>query len=164
MAHGRAAELNMPYRILVILSIVLAACNCCGQDINRSKEWTIKRAEQSEAKVEAEMMKNGVYAPKGGIPKVVDERGFATTRKKAEQREVSDDTEATVDASKESVLEATAKNQFSAASEVLVSDSKEEQKPFQVLSILALVAGFLIIGFKLLTRKIEVPEGALNNR
>lgn len=154
----------MRFKILVAVGVTLVSGTCLAQDINRSGEWAIKRAEQTQAQREAEMKQNGVYAPKGKVAMIVDSEGNATSRRKAANQEISEDTEQEVDATKESVMAATTKNEFSAASEALVTEAPPEQKPFQVLFILAAITAAIVIGFRLMARKIVIPDGALERQ
>ena len=157
----------MRYKFIVVLGLIGAVGIAVGQDINRAGEWQKKRAEQSQAQLEAETKNNGTFAPKGLDAAVIDEKGDPISRKRKSLASPTEVTSATDDSAVANASEPrpstnlSVRDQFSAANAAVVADVKDEPKPFLVGGIFLVVVALFLAGLRLLARRIKIPEGAL---
>lgn len=150
----------MRCKIWIVTVVGLFGALAIGQDINRTSEWHIKRAEQPQAKVEKEMARNGAYPVKGVAPAITNEMGEPIARKAKAHSAISEDSTSDNESVGKSSEPAT-KEQFSAAEEAVVSQVKDEPKPLLAGGICLAIAAAFVIGLRLMTRKIKIPDGAL---
>ena len=158
----------MRYKFIAALGLLGAVGLAFSQDINRAGEWHKKRAEQSQAQLEAETKQNGTYAPKGLDAAVIDEKGDPISRRR---KSISAPTEVTAATDDSAVANASeprpatdtaVKDQFSSANAAVVADIKDEPRPFLAGGVLLGGVGLLLVSLRLLARRIKIPDGALD--
>ena len=152
----------MRCKFLLVVGLSLAACFGFGQDINRSSEWHKKRAERPQAKVEKELIKNGTFDPVGVAPAVTDEAGNSVSRKHNSHVVVSEEDAPTGSIAVAKVSENIAQSEFSAADSAVAADVKDDPKPIAAGCTFLAIAALLVVGLRLMARKIKIPDGALD--
>lgn len=146
----------MRCKVLFVIATCLLATIGFSQDINRAKEWHVKRAEQPEAKVMQQMKFNGVADPVGEDPTVLDERGNPTSlRKGASGGLDKSEAQATNTVRKQS--DRLVRNEFEVAGAVVDTPEKGQTSPVLVGSIFLIVGLLLAAAFSMATKKIKVP-------
>jgi hypothetical protein len=151
----------MRFKLLWILALSLLASLGFAQDINRASEWKTKRPEQSAAKVETEMTMNGTVAPKGLDPSVLDQNGNPVSSKSKQP----DNTHSTQSRDAEAVRsqsERLTEANFGIAGASIAQEERRRASPMMVGGIFLFVGGLLVLAFRILTKRIEVPEEPLS--
>jgi len=146
----------MRCKVILVIGIALAASLGFAQDINRSKEWHIKRAEQPEAKVAQQMARNGTIAPVGQDPSVLDEEGNPIQGRGDQSGALGKtDDQATNTVRKQS--DRLVSNEFDIAATVVDAPVKEKTSPALVGGVFLILGILLAATFRFATQKIKVP-------
>lgn len=150
----------MRFKVLLIVLLVCLASFGLGQDINRASEWKTKRPEQPAAKVETEMTMNGTVAPKGQDPAVLDQNGDPLGSKLMQSEKMSatqKNDENAVRQQSERLTQAS----FDTAGSSVATEEERKASPLVVGGICLFVAALVVLAFRILTKRIEVPEETL---
>ncbi len=127
-----------------------------SQDINRAKEWSIKRAEQPESTVIRQMSANGVVSAVGSAPVRLDPSGNPTDTKSGSANESdSSTTEDKNTVGRHSDVQTS--GQFQIADAALPENIKEKPSPIAIVSSFLIIGLLIAVTFRVATNRIKVP-------
>ncbi|MBS1728857.1 MAG: hypothetical protein JST51_19225 [Armatimonadetes bacterium] len=153
----------MRFRILFLVAFCAGSALGFGQDINRAKEWHLKRPEQTQAQVTQEMKFNGAVAPVGDDPSVLDENGdpVASSGDKSGGAMQMDNgaTKAVGDQSERLV-----KDEFGVAGTAVAAPEKHGPSVVLVGGIFLLVGLLIAAGIRFFLQRMPLPPGMNQTR